>query len=176
MYFFGRPNFSIALIKKSNEARVRELLRILDWFAAPFGSEEYHLKVYGLEGRDFNFDDKSNPIVTDTGRAELVPWGNLAQPAAVLFDPQDATFAQTYQGYEKILAPQGVEDASIGSYSLTNAQKGATLLEGMGGGTQDIIAGRRPMGDYDALLQDWRTQGGNQVKDELSQSYASLQS
>jgi putative aldouronate transport system substrate-binding protein len=175
LYFFGRPNFSIGLIKKSPDARVKELLRILDWFASPFGSQEYHLKVYGTEGRDFNFDDKGNPIVTETGRAELVPWGNLAQPAAVLFDPQDATFAPTYQGYQKILAPLGVEDASIGSFSLMNAQKGAILLEGMGTGTQDIIAGRRPMSDYEGLLQEWRTNGGNQIKEELAQSYATLQ-
>ena len=115
-----------------------------------------------------------NPIVTDLGRSELVPWGNLAQPAAVLFDPQDATFPPTYQGYEKLLAPLGVEDASIGSYSLTYAQRGAILLEGMGGGTQDIIAGRRPMSDYDGLLQEWRTSGGNQIKEEFAQSYAQL--
>jgi putative aldouronate transport system substrate-binding protein len=175
VYFFGRPNFSIALIKKSAEPRVKELLRILDWFAAPFGSEEYHLKIYGLEGRDYNIDEKGNPIVTDIGRAELVPWGNLTQPGQVLFDPQDATFAPTYQGYQQTLAPIGVEDASIGAFSLTNAQKGAILLEGMGGGTQDIIAGRRPMSEYDSLLQEWRSGGGNQIKEELAQSYATLQ-
>jgi putative aldouronate transport system substrate-binding protein len=174
LYFFGRPNFSIALIKKSPEPRVRELLRILDWFASPFGSQEYHLKTYGIEGRDFNFNEMGNPIVTDLGRSELVPWGNLAQPAAVLFDPQDATFAPTYQGYQKLLAPLGVEDASIGSFSLTNAQRGAILLEGMGGGTQDIIAGRRPMSDYDGLLREWRSNGGNQIKEEMAQSYAQL--
>ena len=175
VYFFGRPNFSIALIKKSSDARVKELLRILDWFAAPFGSQEYHLKTYGNEGRDFNFDDKGNPIITDTGRAELVPWSNLAQPAAVLFDPQDPTFAPTYQGYQKLLAPLGVEDASIGSFSPTNAQKGAILLENMGGGTQDIIAGRRQMSEYETLLQEWRSGGGTQIKEELAQSYATLQ-
>ena len=78
------------------------------------------------------------------------------------------------QSYEKILAPLGVEDPSIGTFSQTFASKGTILLEGVGGGAQDIIAGRRPMTDFDGLVQDWRTNGGNQIKDELAQSYAQL--
>ena len=49
-----------------------------------------------------------------------------------------------------------MEDASIGTFSPTFASKGTILLDGVGGGAQDIIAGRRPLTDLDGLVQEWR--------------------
>jgi putative aldouronate transport system substrate-binding protein len=68
----------------------------------------------------------------------------------------------------------GVEDPSIGTFSPTFASKGTTLLDRVGGGVQDIVAGRRALSDYDSLVQEWRTSGGDQVKEELARSYAQL--
>jgi putative aldouronate transport system substrate-binding protein len=78
------------------------------------------------------------------------------------------------QGYERLLGSMGIEDASLGTFSQTFASKGTTLLDGVGGGAQDIIAGRRPLTDLDGLVQEWRTAGGSQIKEELAQSYAQL--
>jgi hypothetical protein len=44
----------------------------------------------------------------------------------------------------------------------------------MGNRAQDIIAGRRPMTDFDGLLADWRNGGGSALVDELAASYAQL--
>ena len=48
--------------------------------------------------------------------------------------------------------------------------------DGVGGGAQDIIAGRRPLSDWDQLVKDWQNNGGNQVKQELAASYQQLMS
>ena len=48
------------------------------------------------------------------------------------------------------------------------------LLDGIGSGAQDIIAGRRPQSDFDGLLADWRNAGGNQVKEEFAASFAQM--
>jgi putative aldouronate transport system substrate-binding protein len=179
-YYFGRPNFGMALVKKADDARVREMLRLLNFFAAPFGSVEGHLLRYGVEGTDFNFDDRGNPQITEQGRAEILAWGSLTSStntvggAEVWYSPQEPDSIATIQGYERILGPVGVEDASIGTFSSTFASKGSILLEAIGGGAQDIIAGRRAMSEFDTLVQEWRTNGGNQIKDELAASYAQL--
>jgi hypothetical protein len=68
----------------------------------------------------------------------------------------------------------GVEDGSLGTFSPAFAAKGTLLLDGIGGGAQDIIAGRRPFSDFDGLLAEWRNNGGNQIKEELAASYAQL--
>jgi putative aldouronate transport system substrate-binding protein len=180
VYYFGRPNFGMALVKKGDDARIKEMLRILNFFAAPFGSTEGHLLRYGVEGVDHNFDDKGNPQLTDQGRAEILAWGSLTSSTGtggggeVWYSTQEPETIPVLQSYEKILGPIGVEDPSIGTFSQTFASKGTILLDALGGGAQDIIAGRRPMSDFDGLVQDWRSGGGNQIKDELAQSYALL--
>jgi putative aldouronate transport system substrate-binding protein len=42
-------------------------------------------------------------------------------------------------------------------------------------GAGDIVLGRRPLSDYDQLLKDWQTNGGNQIRTELRQAVAITQ-
>ena len=34
-------------------------------------------------------------------------------------------------------------------------------------GITDIVAGRRPIADYDQLVKDWQSGGGEQIRKEL---------
>ncbi|HEY0937478.1 MAG TPA: hypothetical protein VGD91_27535, partial [Trebonia sp.] len=61
------------LTKKLTDAQVKELLRIADYLAAPFGTEEYLLSRYGKEGTTYTvtptgptLNDEGNKVVTDT--------------------------------------------------------------------------------------------------------------
>jgi putative aldouronate transport system substrate-binding protein len=180
VYYFGRPNFGITLVKKASEARVKEMLRILNYIAAPFGSIEHNLIFYGVEGKNFTYDADDNPILTELGHREVgdaqSAWYSLTAPQPTWYSPADPLAPEIYQGYEKVLAPLGVEDASIGTFSPTFASKGTILLEGIGGSAQDIIAGRRNLGEWEQLVKDWQNNGGNQIKTELAASYAQLMS
>lgn len=177
VYYFGRPNFGISLLKKSSDARIKELLGVLNFIASPFGSQEYELLAYGVKGVDWNPDDNGNPIYTDQGKAEIgtgSAWFSLTRASGNYYSPADPKAPEIYQGYEKLLAPLGVEDASIGCFSPTFAAKGTILLDGVGGGAQDIIAGRRSASEWDQLVKDWQNNGGNQIKEEFARSYAQL--
>jgi putative aldouronate transport system substrate-binding protein len=180
LYYFGRPNFGITLVKKAGDARVKEMLRILNFIAAPFGSTEQQLFTWGLEGKNFNYDDQDNPVLTDQGHAEIgdagSAWYSLTAPQPYWYSPADPQAPKIYQGYEQFLAPMGVEDASIGTFSPMFASKGTILLDGIGGAAQDIIAQRRSVDDWDGVVRDWQNNGGNQIKNERASSYAQLQS
>lgn len=76
---------------------------------------------------------------------------------------------------EHALIPIGVADPSLGLYSPTASSKGVTADLTWYENLADIIAGRRPMSDYDGLLKDWQNAAGNQVRGELQQAYASSQ-
>ena len=54
---------------------------IMDWLAAPFGSEEDMLLHYGIADQDYKLDPKGNPIPSPDGlaRAGYVPWQYLSQ-------------------------------------------------------------------------------------------------
>ena len=36
----------------------------------------------------------------------------------------------------------------------------------------DLVAGRRPLTDYDQLVKDWQSNGGEQIRAELEQQLA----
>jgi putative aldouronate transport system substrate-binding protein len=166
----------MALVRKASDARTKEMLRLLNFLAAPFGSAEFQLLIFGVEGKDFNFDDAGNPVLTDLGKLEIPYWPSLVAPAPYYYSPADPGAAAVYQGYEKLLAPLGVDDPTIGTFSPTFAAKGSALLDHVGGGAQDIIAGRRSPSEFDGLVADWRANGGDQIKSELAASYAQLNS
>ena len=145
---------------------------MLNYLAAPCGSEEDLLLRYGYQDVDYRFDDKGNPVPTDAGRANVLPWRNLAAPAPILYVPVSSEFPTILQPNEKALLAVGVEDASVGLYSKTYASKGATANRDIGDGLTDIVAGRRPMSDYDNIVKTWLSAVGTDSKKEYAQAYA----
>ncbi|HLZ27329.1 MAG TPA: hypothetical protein VKV73_08405 [Chloroflexota bacterium] len=178
-YYNGRPAFSIAFLKKAPEPRIKMLLKLLDYIAAPFGSEEYLLINYGIKGRDWEPDQNGNPITTKTGQADMAGistgavsfLSTLTGRYEVLYSPADPNFAKRLQDYQKILAPISVEDASLGLYSATQASKGVSLIQPFGDGITDIVTGRRPPTDLDGLVKDWRNGGGDASRAEYEKAY-----
>jgi putative aldouronate transport system substrate-binding protein len=179
-YYNGRPAFAIAFLKKAPEARVKMLLKVLDYVAAPFGSDEFLLINYGVKGRDWEPDPNGNPILNKTGQTDLggISTGSVSFLAAltgrypVIYSAADPTFAKRIQDYQKILAPISVEDASLGLFSATQASGGVQLIQPFGDGITDIVAGRRPLSDLDGLVSAWRSAGGDKIKAEYQAAYA----
>jgi putative aldouronate transport system substrate-binding protein len=66
--------------------------------------------------------------------------------------------------------PYGVEDPTLGLYSTTSSSKGVPLTQKFAEGTVDIVLGRRPMGDFDGLVREWQSGGGDQIRQEFQQA------
>jgi putative aldouronate transport system substrate-binding protein len=89
-----------------------------------------------------------------------------------MYLPDIPNYARALYDVEQTLIPIGVADPSLGLYSPTDSSKGVTAQLAWFDNITDIIAGHRPMGDYDAILADWQNAAGNQVRIELMQAYA----
>ncbi|MBV9581842.1 MAG: hypothetical protein JO057_24945 [Chloroflexi bacterium] len=179
-YWYGPGTFGFTAInKRANADRVKEILRIMNYLAAPIGSEEYLLLHYGVKGTDWDYDDKGNPTLTDKGKSDTMPWGagtvTVPNPPQILFDPQDPQFAQVIQADQKQMDAVGVSDASLGLYSNTNASKGNVLNQNMLDGLAAIVTGTQSLDAYDQLVQDWRANGGEQIRAELEQALGASQ-
>ena len=74
--FLGPGYISTNALKAAPPERIKELLRIIDWLASPFGSQEDMLLSYGMEDQDYTLDDKGNPVTSQEGlaRTQQVPW------------------------------------------------------------------------------------------------------
>lgn len=174
-YYFGSGVFAVTAIPKTSKSRVEELLRIADYFAAPFGSEEYLFLNYGISGVDYNPDAHGNPILTKQGQSEVNPNGvetnfiTTALPAT--YTPGQQTYAKNIYASEKVLAPIGTTNPTIGFYSPTNATQGSTLNTNLNDGAASVIAGREPISYWKTVVEQWRSQGGSQIRKEYEQAY-----
>src|SRR4029077_14733570 len=73
--FLGTGWVSMNVLKKNSPDKLKEILRIMNWLASPFGSQEDLLLTYGLKDQDYTLDDKGNPVTNQDGigRAGYVP-------------------------------------------------------------------------------------------------------
>jgi putative aldouronate transport system substrate-binding protein len=164
----------ITALKKAGQDRVQQVLGVLNYLAAPFGTSEYLNLQYGKQGVDFNFDDKGNPVYTDAGKnnVQYIAWQTIISPPAVLYDALDSNFVKTAHPIETAAHAQAVTDASVGLYSPTNASKSASLTQAMTDGVNQVLFGRAPVDSLDQLVKDWRANGGDQIRSELEGEFA----
>jgi putative aldouronate transport system substrate-binding protein len=164
----------ITVLKKASPDRVKQVLGVLNYLAAPFGSTEYLNLVYGVEGVDFNFDASGNPVYTDAGKnnVQYIAWQTIISAPAVLYDALDSNFVKTAAPIETAAHAEAVTDASVGLYSPTNAAKGASLTQSMTDGVNQILFGRSPVDSLDQLVKDWRANGGDTIRSEFESEFA----
>jgi putative aldouronate transport system substrate-binding protein len=175
-YNYGIGNFGLIVLKKAPTDRIKRLLKVIDYIVAPFGSQEYLHVNYGVKDQDYTIDENGNPIRTAAGVNNMIFWGGaMGNPPPVLFDPQRKDFPATMNAALKLLAAVGVQDPTVGLYSATNQRQGFLIQTKLADGLIDIIVGRRPMSDYDQLIAEWRSGGGDAIRAEFEQAYAQAQ-
>jgi putative aldouronate transport system substrate-binding protein len=174
-YQAGTGQFGVAYMKQqSSPDRIKMLLRIANYFAAPFGSTEWLANYYGVKDVDFSFRADGAPVMTDQGRSELTAvWRYVTSPAYALFSPnRSQEFAQVCHDAEEAMIAAMDIDPTLGLYSATAASQGPLASDAFYSGVSDIIQARRPIGDLDSLLSDWRSKVGDKMRGEYQDAIA----
>jgi putative aldouronate transport system substrate-binding protein len=174
-YQAGSGQFGVAYMKQQGSPeRVKMLLRIANFFASPFGSQEWLLNYFGVKEVDFTFNSNGAPVLTDQGRTELTAvWRYISSPAYALFSAnRSQEFAQvSYAAEQAMIAAMDV-DPTLGLYSATAASVGPLAQDTLMSGVSDIIQGRRPVSDLDGLISDWRQKAGDKMRGEFQDAIA----
>jgi putative aldouronate transport system substrate-binding protein len=63
-------------------------------------------------------------------------------------------------------------DPTLGLYSATAASQSQLAQDGVLSGVADIIQGRRPIGDIDSLVSEWRQKVGDKMRGEFQDALA----
>ena len=174
VYHTGPSNFGMSFVKKGSPDRVKLLLRVLNYIASPFGSQEWALLNYGVEGVHFNRDPQGVPILTERGKAEVLStWKYITNNPQVLFDTnRSREYATDIQEDEKAMADVAIADPTLGFYSPTYSAQQALLDQAMNDGVSDIVVGRSQLSDLDGLVRDWRNNSGNKARAEYQEAIA----
>jgi putative aldouronate transport system substrate-binding protein len=177
VHLLGPGSALLTVVKKGSPEYIKKMLGVLNYFSAPFGTAEFLLIWYGIEGVEFNYDANGNPAVTDKGQTDLfIPWPNIGSPASVLYNARSPEYARIMHQDATVIQQIGIQNPVVGLYSKTNAQRAASLNQTMADGFTNIIFGRSELSTLDQLVKDWRSQGGDQIRTEYEHALQTTRS
>lgn len=169
-YDMGYGTVGFTAFKKADDKRIKEQLALIDWLSAPFGTDEYLLKNYGTEGKDFDFDKDGNPILNEDGLKNLPgvvsALNIMSAPERVNFNPGAPDITKYVYATEKQLLEFAARNPTNGSYSDTNAKVGPKITKIVRDKTIDIITGRAKISDFADVLKRWKSEGGDKIRAE----------
>lgn len=162
---------SFTFIKKGlGKERVEELLRVINWCSAPFGTKEWQLRQYGVEGTHYTMT-AGGPVKTDLGFKEAGDqyFFVSGRSPVVAPTPQTPNYVKdliTYSnGMVKFLEKSPWDDFKLEFPAKYKAETVPTEDKII-----DIVRGRRPLSDLDKVVQEWRTNGGDEARDFLAKT------
>lgn len=165
----GRPSFmdGLTAFKQADKEKLREQLRIANWLAAPFGTAEYHLRVYGIEGTHHTISKTGDPTLTSAGSAQTtVPFRFVTEAPSTIYQPGRPHDAELQHAYETAVVPKAILNPVVGAYSNTQASKGPTIDGKLADMQSEVIQGRKSLQDWDSAVAAWRQAGGDQIRTE----------
>jgi putative aldouronate transport system substrate-binding protein len=156
-----------------DENRVKELLRILDYIAAPYFSIEFNYLYLGVDSWDNTTNTNGLKIVTPRGQNEIGDLANIANPSFAYYTPQVTANPQLpvqEQEFTRNLLKISVQNPTLGLFSPTQAKQGAVLQALVSDRVLRIVRGTDPLSAISSLISDWQSQGGAQIAKEIGKS------
>ncbi|MCQ4212082.1 hypothetical protein [Streptomyces longispororuber] len=177
MHAFGTIGYTA--IKKGSEKRVRMMLEILNYLAAPFGTKEREFLEFGVEGADFTYDKDGFPQRTKKGKQEVEGlWSGLGTATTAPFVLAPSAFPGTHgaqdvkdvYGVEQKLLRTAVANATVGHYSDAYTEHYGRLSTEANDLVNDIVAGRKKISEWKPFWKEWGPKGLDQMKQQYQKS------
>ncbi|MBL7253249.1 extracellular solute-binding protein [Paractinoplanes lichenicola] len=164
----GYGIFAIPSKLEKDEKKVRELLGVLNYFAAPFGSAEFTLINYGVLGHNYTVKDGIPTPSQDPARQAELAAQYLPSPGeASIYIPGPPNQSQQVQKYFEQVQPDLIPNPVMTKVSQTNISKGTTLENLVKDNFKQFVSGRRPLTELEEFRKTWREQGGDAVRREF---------
>jgi len=167
---------AIPIQHQGNDEKIRELLRILDWLSAPFGSEEWLYKSFGTEGTHFEYNENGFPVrlpLMDEQEGSLTAY--IGGSLGVNWSAEEPELGPLQTDEQKAIYEIGIDNPVQNLFSPTSIQEGQTLSQLIADTLSNIITGRDDVSAIDTLANDWRSRGGDTIRSEYEEAYAANQ-
>lgn len=168
----GEPNNILAAVSNANPDRIPTILKIADWLAAPFGTTEYLFRRFGVEGVHFDWQDGVPVPNTATAAETQVGQAYLIDGPAHLYYTGLGDQVKLMQDHMSTLTENAETDPAYGLYSPTRSEEGPALENEILAVSLDIVAGRKPVSDWEGAVKTYMDGGGTQMCEELGEAYA----
>ncbi|MFD6285661.1 Tat pathway signal sequence domain protein [Streptomyces sp. NPDC060205] len=161
----GAPASIFAFVnKKASKAVVQDVLAAANVTAAPYGTEEYMLTNYGVEGTHYTVKD-GTPTKNDKGNQEVLnAFVMLASPASTIAHPDLPEIAKAQVEWQQRMGAFTKKSPFYGLQIIeparyTNLSNDFEQLE------DDVVRGRKKISDMQQAVSDWKSQGGDKLRD-----------
>jgi putative aldouronate transport system substrate-binding protein len=171
MHHLGTGAGTLVVYKRASTDRIKEMLTISNFLAAPFGTQEHALLNYGVKDVDYTLDENGNPVQNKQGAANVpsIPAWNIGVPF-VLYYPQALDAGPAVYSWLQQILPVAIQSPVLGLYSATDGAKGGLLNQQIKDGIENIIYGRENISYLDQVIGTWRSGGGDQMRKEYEEA------
>lgn len=150
--------------KNADKKTIEDILALANYTAAPYGTKEQRLKAYGIEGTHHTLKD-GVLVKTEQGNNQVfATYEYVASPAPFRAYPDHPDVVkgviewQQRQGaHLKKPLFHGMQIQEPTRFTELNAQ-----FEDL---EKDIVRGRKKVGDMQQQVSDWKTRGGDKLRD-----------
>ncbi len=171
--WLGGPTIGTTAISKGAEARVETMLKYLNFLAAPFGTQEYLFRYFGIGGVHHELVD-GKPVLNDKGFSESqVSLKYQSDGPWTVFLPEVEGSSETCFNAMKEICPNSLQDPVAGMYSETDKRKSPQINLALDDIAEDIITGRKPISAWAPAVKKWKSDGGDKIAEEFAEALAS---
>ncbi|MGW6059564.1 extracellular solute-binding protein [Streptomyces sp. NPDC055189] len=169
-------------IRKGDEKRVRMLLGVLNYLAAPFGTKEREFLEFGTQGEDFTYDKNGFPDRTKKGKQQVEGlFSGLTTATTSPFALVASAFPGTersrdvkdvYAAEQKLIGT-AVQNPTVGHYSDAYTQHYGRMSTEATDLVNDIVSGRKKLSEWKPFWAEWKNKGLEQMAREFQKSIES---
>ena len=150
--------------KKASESVIRDVLAVANVTAAPYGTKEYMMTNYGVEGTHYTVKD-GVPTKTDQGNIDVMnAFVMVASPAATIAHPDFPEVAKGQVEWEQRMGAF-TKKSSFWGMQITEPNRYTNLSNDMEQMEDDIVRGRKKISDMQQFVSDWKSKGGDKLRD-----------
>jgi putative aldouronate transport system substrate-binding protein len=150
--------------KKASESVIRDALAVANVTAAPYGTKEFMMTNYGVEGTHYTVKD-GVPVKTDQGNIDVMnAYVMVAGPAATIAHPDFPDVAKAQVEWQQRMGAFTKKSAFYGM-QITEPARYTNLSNDFEQLEDDITRGRKKISDMQQAVSDWKKKGGDQLRD-----------
>ncbi len=151
--------------KNLSEDRIRAALELANFTAAPYGTVEQRLRQWGIEGTHYTLED-GLPVRTEQGNAEVVPesYGFICSPESFIACPDLPEIAEDHTAWQKRNFPF-LRDWLFVGRQIQEPARLAGISDGFEDLGNDVVRGRQSIRDVRNAVDEWRRNGGDELRD-----------
>jgi putative aldouronate transport system substrate-binding protein len=153
------------LNKSLSTDQIKELLAVANFLAAPYGSKEYTLIKFGVEGTHYTMSG-GVPTLTDQGKKEAAQdtYTFLACAPQTQFNTGQNAITQAYCAWSADAVKYAYKPVFYGMNVTVPTQfKTANAAQEINDTIKAVTYGQKTVSDFQAVLSSWKSSGGDQL-------------